>query len=466
MIYLEKYLAHRLIPVILLTFQNYMLVVSQATLQGHWTPLGEGLNNVVNDIYVDGNDVYAVGSFTDAGGNTDADFIARWDGSKWNPVGTRLGNYVRTIVVHEGDVYIGGSFINAGGNQDADGIARWDGNAWQAIGSGVNNEVAAIAFYDGEIYIGGFFTNAGGQPNADYLARFDGNQWQAVGSGIDSSVFNYVVTLESHGSYLYAGGRFSKAGQIPHTNNIARWDGVDWSPLAQGYAGDMGVTTIASDEDNIYVGGDGGPFGSFFCGVSRWEGTSWNGLGSGLSDCIYGDGAYAIDAYDGGSIVGGNFTHAGGINGTACLAKWDGSEWLSFGETGLNEGLNNILALAHDEHDLYVGGVFSNIAGVEETSYIARWEAETVSSEFQGGDSAQGDLVIFPNPVRHVLHFKSLQNNCLLEFVRITGITSQMTYEKSFPEQHMDVSFLPPGVYVVEANTSHQTHTRMLIKIP
>jgi hypothetical protein len=39
------------------------------------------------------------------------------------------------------DVYVGGVFTDAGGNPNADRIARWDGSAWQALGGGLNNAV-------------------------------------------------------------------------------------------------------------------------------------------------------------------------------------------------------------------------------------------------------------------------------------------------------------------------------------
>jgi hypothetical protein len=47
---------------------------------------GAGLNNAVFAIVLSGSDVYVYvgGFFSDAGGNTAADRIARWNGSTWN----------------------------------------------------------------------------------------------------------------------------------------------------------------------------------------------------------------------------------------------------------------------------------------------------------------------------------------------------------------------------------------------
>jgi hypothetical protein len=42
-------------------------------------------------------------------------------------------------------VYAGGHFTDAGGATDADYLARWDGSSWRALGSGLNDNVFAIA---------------------------------------------------------------------------------------------------------------------------------------------------------------------------------------------------------------------------------------------------------------------------------------------------------------------------------
>ena len=92
----------------------------------------------------------------------------------WEHLGTRpgaLNNAVYAIAVSGSDVYVGGFFTDAGGNPNADYIARWDGSAWHPLGGGLNGSVSAIAVSGGNVYVGGFFTDAGGNPNADRIAR-------------------------------------------------------------------------------------------------------------------------------------------------------------------------------------------------------------------------------------------------------------------------------------------------------
>jgi hypothetical protein len=162
-----------------------------------WEHLGTrpgALNNAVLAVAVSGSDVYVGGGFTDAGGNPNADYIARWDGSAWQALGNGLNSWVSALAVSGTNVYIGGFFTDAGGNPNADYIARWDGSAWQALGGGLNDAVRAVAVSGSDVYVGGDFTDAGGNPNADRIARWDGSAWQALGNGLNNTVFAVAVS--------------------------------------------------------------------------------------------------------------------------------------------------------------------------------------------------------------------------------------------------------------------------------
>ena len=82
-----------------------------------------------------------------------------------------------------GAIYVGGGFTDAGGNLDADRIAKWNGSSWSAVGSATeqieNGGVSAIAVSAaGKVYAGGTFTDAGDNDNADFLAVWDGVSWE------------------------------------------------------------------------------------------------------------------------------------------------------------------------------------------------------------------------------------------------------------------------------------------------
>jgi trimeric autotransporter adhesin len=80
-----------------------------------------------------------------------------------------------------GNLYIGGGFT-AVGETIANCIAKWDGSRWTALGSGMNGGVSALAVSGNNLYAGGGFTIAGGIV-ANAIAKWDGSNWTALGSG-------------------------------------------------------------------------------------------------------------------------------------------------------------------------------------------------------------------------------------------------------------------------------------------
>src|ERR1041384_66215 len=103
----------------------------------NWSALGSGLQ--LNDnwafvyaLAVSGNDLYAAGRFTTAGGVA-ANSIAKWDGTNWSALGSELAGgivdptYVLALAVSGSHLYAGGTFTTAGGNA-ANCVAKWDGS--------------------------------------------------------------------------------------------------------------------------------------------------------------------------------------------------------------------------------------------------------------------------------------------------------------------------------------------------
>jgi uncharacterized delta-60 repeat protein len=146
-----------------------------------FTPLA--LNNGVESIAELSDGKYLIGgTFTDAGGDSNTDYVARL-----NADGTRdtsftpptLNNQVRSIAELTGGKYlIGGDFTDAGGDSNTDRVARLNADGTRDTSftpPTLNNLVYAVAaLSDGKYLIGGGFTDAGGDSNSDYVARIEG----------------------------------------------------------------------------------------------------------------------------------------------------------------------------------------------------------------------------------------------------------------------------------------------------
>jgi hypothetical protein len=309
------------------------------------------------------------------------------------------GEVYAAVVDGAGNLYIGGNFTVAGG-VIANNIAKWDGNSWSAIGSGISGppgwpisdgRVLALAVSGTDLYVGGTFTNAGGNA-VNNIAKWNGTNWSALGSGVsgppdDPYYGGTVLSLAVSGTDLYVGGIFTNAGG-GEANYIAKWDGGSWSAVGSGMNNQ--VHALAVSGSDLYAGGDfttaGGTAANY---IAKWDGSSWSALGSGLG----GTGSYpgipnalAVSGTD--LYVGGQFTTAGG-NAASNIAKWDGNNWLALG-SGIDLG-GWVLALAVSGSNVYVGGAFTT-AGGNAASNIAKWDGSNWTALGSGMGGVPGNM--------------------------------------------------------------------------
>jgi hypothetical protein len=408
---------------------------------------------VIYDVGFLRNDTYVAGIFSRAGG-VSAPGLARWNGSDWSSIG--FAGAALALVSDGTNLYVGGSFTNAGGVLNTN-IARYDGTNWYSMGGGIgyydslNSYVYTLELHSGQLYAGGIFTNAGAVAAAN-VAVWDGSSWSSLGSGPANGVNNSVSTLAFQGDSLYAGGTFSVAGGVP-ANGIALWDGSSWSALGSGCRG--GVSCIGILGSDIYVGGGftnvGGVSARSF---AKWDGVSWTtwpvtdgvfqyplndtpnrmlvkdgwlyigGIFNQAGDVIvnhitrydgsnfYQLGEKAANGFatppinvacigqaDDGIYVGGLFTAAGKTLANR-IARWDGTNWntVGGGTMGGASAANRVLAIAGQGSDVFVGGTFTNVGGID-VSNIARWDGANWWNMGMGFDSSVGVLAATPGAV-------------------------------------------------------------------
>ena len=115
-----------------------------------------------------------------------------------------------------GILYVGGSFTDAGGKPNADYLAQWNGTAWSAVNGSatLNGRVDAIAYHAGKVYVGGEFTDVGGDTNRDFLAVWNGTSWASpCTGGTANPITAQVAALQIIGNTLYVGGSFANGSR-------------------------------------------------------------------------------------------------------------------------------------------------------------------------------------------------------------------------------------------------------------
>jgi hypothetical protein len=369
---------------------------------GGWDHLGDAgppgtdsLNAAVYALNADApGALYVGGPFTDAGGNLDADRIASWNGSAWSAVSSSASQIsngaVFAIASANGKVYAGGTFQNAGGNANADFLAVWDGISWapfcNSTGPAFSGNVVALQVIGSTLYVGGSFQDGAGIPSADYLLACDlttGAASSTVDPALPFSGSVYALTADSNGA-LYAGGGFINLENLAAADKVAYMDAGGWHAMGSGggpcgCAVDdfvRGLTAVGTD---VYVGTDakdvaGIPQADH---VVKWSGFAWSSVGSNSGG---GDGWFPTSAsINGLSSSGSNVFAAGSFQNANAdpladnIAYFDGSAWHPVGSDGAGNGPWNAAgsALAVFGQRLYAGGSFTSAGGDSQASSAA-----------------------------------------------------------------------------------------------
>jgi RHS repeat-associated protein len=261
-----------------------------------------------------GGDLYVAGDFISAGTNPTNSAVQRVarlnpQTDEWQPVGNGLTNgTVYAMAVLGGELYIGGTFTNAGGNPQANYVARLCGNAWTNLSGGVSDGggsppwVAALAVSGTNLFVGGNFRAAGAQTNANGVACWNTVDWRSLNGGIGALELGtplntlpegplHVYALAACDNRVFVGGQFTNVLMGANSlaaNNIAMatWSEADqnwsWSDL------DGGVAYWSDFDDQPFVfrsvlvpGATSGSFDLYVAGL-------FNRVGSGqlASGCV------------------------------------------------------------------------------------------------------------------------------------------------------------------------------------
>ena len=354
-------------------------------------------------------DLVVGGEFTTVDGVT-VGGIARWDGAQWHALGSGLAGthhgsgsniqdyydmatQVRALHVHDGLLVVGGCFRSAGG-VDTENVAAWDGQTWQSFGDALYDGaglfagtgtfrfyascVYTLASYDDRIIAGGCFDG----PDFRLIAGWDGSTWQPVGAELQGGTMitmPLVKALAVYDGRLIAGGFFD-APVTGCSDNLAAWDGTQWTPLANSLDGP--VTALTRDGEDLVMLGDFTAINNVFApGAVTYDGT-WIRL-PGIPP-------RAMNVFC-------------RFNDDLFLGSWlyDGSDWID--QLGALPNLSiwrgPVKVLLPWDDKLVVGGTFDELAGRPQP-YFGLWDpASAVPVPQDDGTATSLTLAgITPNP--------------------------------------------------------------------
>jgi len=333
-----------------------------------------------------------------AGGGTSGTGMLVYDGSTLDTLGSYPSGAARAIVRFNDTIY-------AGGISPSLRLSKWNGTAWDTTGLFANQPVWSMHVYNGELYVGGHFTSIGGVAS-NGLAKYDGTTWTDI-SGFPFSYCYAISAITSYNGELYVGGSFGDSAS--NVMNIARWDGTQWRGVGGGFHGGMDeVSSFEIFNNELYIGGAftaaSGNAGNY---ITKWNGSVLSDVGGGVIGVGSGNGQiFDLNTFNNSLYAVGYFCYAGGIF-TSYIAKWDGTDWCSLGDT-FNIPISCVSTL---NSDLFIGGGWW-ILGNDTICGFAKWIGGNFTANCGNttgiNDQIQqnSEVVLYPNPATSVVTFE------------------------------------------------------------
>jgi hypothetical protein len=223
-----------------------------------WNSVGSAPIAPVYEILIDGPNLIIAGE----------SFVSQWNGSSWETLGTFNGP-VRSLTKDGNFLYAAGDFTDAGGNPDADYIAKYDGTTWNNLDvPGSNIVILDILNFNSELYVAGCFENIGGNPDADNVAKWDGANW--IGLNFPSGYCGRSLTEFQGTIFCAADNNGPYAGIYEWNAGAGEWEVFASIILDVGPGWISWLIPMVSDGDNLYIGEDFWINGEFYSGMARW----------------------------------------------------------------------------------------------------------------------------------------------------------------------------------------------------
>ena len=352
----------------------------------------DGNNPSVNHIGRDhAGNIYLSGYFEGAEGNESAHILRYHPEDGWGGFGSGIQGYYNPnnptqhlslgldhmLVNPDGSFYVTGD-VGLADERHVYNIAYWNGTEWDPLGKGLSGNYIAYSAkgyatslsldQQGKLLVGSSQI-FGGQRNK-YTARWNSEEeaWEALGGGLGSEVLQLI---EAPDGTLYAGGSFRNVTQNDESiafNRIARFNGSDWEPMADGFPGT--IHALYADEELLLAGGNFNK-GDGVRTLASWnqEEERWESMGG------FGGTVHVIKkGPDGRIYIGGSFNFSEGEESISHIAAWDGTRYYPLGNNGVANIVYDLAFLPNGE--LVAAGSFSNTGDNGRLNRIALLKAD------------------------------------------------------------------------------------------
>lgn len=376
--------------------------------------------------------------------------LAVYDGSTWKSLSPALGPgraITCAAMAPNGDIVVGGEFSAINGT-DAQNVARWNGTTWSALGGGVSTRVAAIDVLSGgdvvvlakatavysdvprvvQRFSAGAWSLVGpvmqdevsvlrALPGGDFViarsgrggnvyrleSNLNGTFWESFGSiSMRSDVITDIQPIDANNVFVIGNGL--QAGDSNTYSLVKLPRGGAAAGLCTSISGGYRSGVVLPDQQFVIIPKvDVLPVGGY---ISRWTGSAWLPLEISFSRAISID--CAVPTPSGETFASGLFVDPSGTT-RAGFAKQEGGVWQPFEAGGLaprgpmHAGADGLLAFGVKQtvNSVYMAGVAIRRDGIWSNSMIGSAELRCITQTANGTLFVGGDYIStsLPNPM-------------------------------------------------------------------
>lgn len=446
----------------------------------------------------DGQKVAIGASGNDANGNNAGQVrVYEWDGTEWSQVGEDIDGEAafdgsgRGLSLSPDGLRVAiGAYMNDGSDNISETghvrVYEWDGSQWTQLGEDIDGKGSndwtglgeSISIIGNRVAVGA----AGNGNHVGYVRVFEWNEveWVQVGEDIHGEgvgdASGRSVSLSNDGNRLAIGapsngGNGSYAGHA----RVYEWNGTEWAQMGQDIDGEAagdasgGSVSLSEDGNRVAIGArsnNGNGDRSGHVRVYEWNGGEWTQIG----EDIDGKGPEAqsgrsVSLSSNGDIVGiGGCTNwVVGFNpGHVRVYKWNGTEWIQYGEEIEGEGSidwsGHSVSISSDGQIVAIGAHLNDGNG-DDAGHVRVFDLSNITSTTQAG---KDDMVIFPNPTTGNIKLTGIISSAAITVMDNLG---KVVMKGSNMEQNLDLSDLSAGIYYLWINTERGAINRKIIKL-
>ena len=439
--------------------------VEDETWSSIFSSAGEGVEGQVRTLAVSQDGTLIVGGIFNAAGSTVVDNIARWDGGRWWPVGDGLDAAVDVLIEEDGMLYAG--------TEDGVAVYGQDQDIWTYL-KNPNAGIQIVSVSDLVMFKNSLYVKAQNGETFDRgLFRWNGNVWDAFGNfEVDGQTGRPERLATDGDNVLFVSGFFDHIDGV-HAQNLAAWDGSEWSSLGSELVTE--ATALAVSDDKLYIGSWTFSDVSFNGSLLVWDAqlNTWDSIP--FPEAEFDSCEYSISALlprEDGLYTGLGLECVVPLkksNEWSPLLRWNGTSWDAPG-SGISNG--SVRDLVDNGEDVYAGGSFS-AAGGQSSLGVAHWNESIrlTSMHVPEEHTLIGLHQNYPNPFAEQttvsFTLESSTSDLQLEVYDLLGRKVKLVYtgpaESGTHQVRLSAADLASGIYIYRLKLDEQTISRKMM---